>query len=120
VVDDFYEATALDQLLAQVAAKKLDSLVLAGDSPYAFRQTRNGERLYAYLAELGIDRNRLEVVNLVNMVARANHGAPRAALQEKARLLTEVALDKVRDARPLAEVEIAPRKAVALVGFEVV
>ncbi len=118
VVDDFYDPGELDSLLGEVESKKLQSVVLAGESPYAFRETRNGEQLFRYLMEHGIDRNRMAVVNLMNMVVRAHKPGPkgREALQEKARLLIDVGLERVRVSHDLATVEIAPRKAVAIVG----
>ena len=42
VVENFYEDGTFDELLDDVEAKDLHSLVLAGESPMAYRQTRNG------------------------------------------------------------------------------
>jgi coenzyme F420-reducing hydrogenase delta subunit/NAD-dependent dihydropyrimidine dehydrogenase PreA subunit len=116
VVDDFYDPADLGALLEGVEKAGVDSLVLAGESPYAFRETRNGEQLFLYLGERGVDRNRVEVVNLLNMVVRAHQGGERERLQEKARRLIDVGLAKVQTAHRLGTVEISPRRAVALVG----
>ena len=59
IFEGFYNLSDFDALLREVEAKRLDSLVLAGDSPLAYRQTRNGEQLFACLAEKGIDPNRV-------------------------------------------------------------
>jgi len=115
IVEDFYEPADLASLLDDVAVKHLEGVVLAGDSPLSFSDTRAGDQILGYLGARGVDRNRIQIVNLKNMVVKP-HKASREALLEKARLLIDVGLAKVAESRPVAEVEVAPRKAVAVVG----
>ena len=82
VVDDFYDPADLADLLEEVE-KKLDSLVLAGESPYAFQETRNGEQLLRCLAERGVNPNRVEVVNLKNMVVRPHQARARERCRKR-------------------------------------
>jgi len=115
VFEGFYNLADFDALLAEVEAKRLDSLVLAGDSPISYRQARNGEQLFRSLAQRGIDPSRIEAVNLRNMVV-GPHKASRAALQQKAKLMVDVGLEKARIAESVETLEIPPRQAVAVVG----
>jgi heterodisulfide reductase subunit A-like polyferredoxin/coenzyme F420-reducing hydrogenase delta subunit len=115
LLEDFYAGGQFDRLLAEVTAKKLEAVVLAGESPLAYKQTRNGDHLMRCLAERGVNPNRVEVVNLKNMVVRAHH-ARREALQDKAKLLIDVGLARVRSSTLTSTVEVTPRQAVAIIG----
>jgi heterodisulfide reductase subunit A-like polyferredoxin/coenzyme F420-reducing hydrogenase delta subunit len=115
VFDDFYDLAAFDELLKEVETKGLEAVVLAGDSPLSWRSVRNGEQLLWSLEERGVDRNRIDFVNLKNMVVRPHRASPRV-LQEKARVLVDVALAKAERSGILENVEVAPRQAVAIIG----
>ncbi len=115
VFDNYYENGAFDDLLHEVQSKKLEALVLAGESPMAYRQTRNGELLFKCLEENGVNPNRVEVVNLKNMVVKP-HKSTREALQQKAKLLVETGLEKTKVSPEIKTREISPRQAVAIVG----
>ncbi|MHC4137679.1 MAG: hydrogenase iron-sulfur subunit [Planctomycetota bacterium] len=115
VFDDLYGDPGFENLLQEVEESALDGVILAGVSPVAYQRARNGNYLLRCLAERGVNRNRIEIVNLETFLVLA-HEATRSELQKKARLLVEVGMRKVRHSDPIEEVEIAPRKAVAVVG----
>jgi heterodisulfide reductase subunit A-like polyferredoxin/coenzyme F420-reducing hydrogenase delta subunit len=115
VFDNFYQDGSFDELMNDVESKDLHSLILAGESPMAYRQTRNGELLFKCLEERGLNPNRVEVVNLKNMVVRP-HQESREALQQKAKLLIDVGLEKVKVSPLLKTREISPRQSVAIIG----
>lgn len=117
VFSNFYDAGNFDDLLSEVEDKKLDALILAGESHLSYRRTRNGELIFKCLAEKGVNPNRIEPVNLVNLVVRP-HDAGRDTLMLKARLLVDVAIEKVRRSHDITALEISPRKSVAVVGAD--
>ncbi|MCP3953032.1 MAG: hydrogenase iron-sulfur subunit [Desulfobacterales bacterium] len=113
--EDFYDAEEFDTLLDDVAQSEVDAMVLAGDSPLAYRRSRKGSYLFKCLVEKGINPSKVEVVNLKNMVALP-HEASHNDLQTKAKLLIDVGIAKVTHSGQSSLVEIAPRKAVAVIG----
>ncbi|MDT8422251.1 MAG: hydrogenase iron-sulfur subunit [Desulfuromonadales bacterium] len=117
VVDDFFNPADFALLLDDVKAHNLDAVVLVGDSHFSYAQTRNGEYLFKCLEEAGVNQNNIEIVNLKNMVALPHPRDHQMLLQQKAKLLTDAAVEKLRHSHPIATVEIAPRKAVAIIGL---
>ncbi len=115
IMESFYEDEDFDALLAEVTEKGIDAVVLAGDTPFSYRQARNGDYLFRSLVERGVNPNRIEAVNLKNLVALPHKAAP-AELQLKARLYVDVAIEKLKHAREIETVEIAPRNTVAVIG----
>ena len=113
--EDFYNPEDFEKLLNEAREAELEALVLAGDSPLAYTRHRKGNYLFKCLREIGINPNRIEAVNLKNMVAMP-HEASQAGLQAKARLLIEAGISRVKVAHPVRTVEIAPRQSVAIVG----
>ncbi|MDM8535937.1 hydrogenase iron-sulfur subunit [Desulfobacterales bacterium HSG17] len=118
IFDSFYYEKDFDFLLNEVSTHKLDSLVLAGDSPMMYRKTRNGDYILKSLSKKGINTNRIIMVNLKNMVSMP-HEASQAELQLKAKLLIDVGIEKVRYSGKVKMVEVAPRKAVAVIGASI-
>jgi len=115
IFDNFYNTDDFDSLLSEVEKKSLDALILAGDSPLTYRHRRNGGHIFKRLSEKGVNRNRIELVNLKNMVAMP-HQATQEELQLKAKLLTDMAIERVICSREVSSVEISPRKSVAVIG----
>jgi len=118
IFDNFYYKEDFDILLNEVTSHNLDSLVLAGDSPMMYRKIRNGNFLLKSLSKKGVNTNRISMVNLKNMVSMP-HEASQADLQLKARLLIDVGIEKVRYSGKVKMVEVAPRKAVAVIGANI-
>ncbi|MCP4155135.1 MAG: hydrogenase iron-sulfur subunit [bacterium] len=118
VFDNFYDTEDFNKLLYEVEKNDLDSIILAGDSPLVYKQTRNGEYLFNCLWEKGVNLNKIEVVNLMNMVVMPHESDP-VDLQQKAILLIEVGIEKLKSSTDLEVVEISPRQAVAVIGATV-
>ncbi len=115
VVEDFYNIDDFEKILEKIDENRFEGIVLAGDSPYSYKHTRNGQYLITAICEKGINANHIEPVNLRNMVALA-HDASSEDLVEKACLMMEAAVAKIACSPPLDVVEVTPRKAAAVVG----
>ncbi len=118
IFENFYDPNDFDELLKTVEKNQLDSLILAGDSPLDYRNTRNGGHLFRCLSDRGVNVNRVEIVNLKNMVAMP-HEALQDELQQKARLMIDVGIEKIKCSGKVNTVEISPRKSVAVVGANI-
>ncbi len=116
IVESFYDVEDLDALLAVVGENNLDSVILAGESPFAYQRARNGDYLFKCLAKQGVNPNRIQVVNLKNMVVLPHKGADKSDLALKAKLLLDVGIEKLKHAHDLETLEITPRKSAAVVG----
>ncbi|MCP4694793.1 MAG: hydrogenase iron-sulfur subunit [Desulfobacterales bacterium] len=117
IVDNFYHGEDYDKLLKEVKDKNLDSIVLAGKSPFTYHHTRNGDFLFNILAKNGVNPNRIEVVNIKNMVVLP-HNASSKELHQKAKLLVDVGIERLRHAERITTVEISPRKSAAVIGAD--
>jgi heterodisulfide reductase subunit A-like polyferredoxin/coenzyme F420-reducing hydrogenase delta subunit len=116
VFDDFFDPDDFAALLEDVAVNDIEAVVLVGDSHFSYLQTRNGEYLIKSLVERGINPNRIEIVNFKNMLALPHKGQGGMLLDQKARLLLQTGLEKLKCSHGVVTVEVSPRKAVAIVG----
>lgn len=116
IFDDFFAVDDFAALLDDVGEQGIEAVVLVGDSHFSYTQTRNGEYLLKCLEERGLNQNKIEIVNLKNMLALPHKDAPGAALQQKARLLIDAGIEKLKHSHAIVTVEVSPRKAVAVVG----
>ncbi|MFZ5641466.1 MAG: hypothetical protein ACOY4Q_12375 [Bacillota bacterium] len=94
IVKDFFRARELGQILKTIAAHNFDAVVLAGDSPVNFQVNKNADFLVNEIEKLGINSNRIGIVNLKEQLAMA-HPEDLAGAMKKARLLIDVAITKV-------------------------
>jgi heterodisulfide reductase subunit A-like polyferredoxin/coenzyme F420-reducing hydrogenase delta subunit len=113
--EDFYDTEDFSALITEAREAEIDALVLGGDSPFAYTNTRQGKYLFKCLRDIGINPNRVEVVNLKNMVALP-HDASTAEIQSKARLMIDAGISRIKSATEVRTIEIAPRKTVAIIG----
>jgi F420-non-reducing hydrogenase iron-sulfur subunit len=114
--DDFFHTDDFAALLEDVEANGIEAAILVGDSHFSYTQARNGEYLLKCLEERGINQNNIEFVNLKNMLALPHKGLPGVLLQQKAQLLLDAGIEKIRHSHAIVTVEVSPRKAVAIVG----
>ncbi len=114
-VEDFYKISEFEKILAGIDENGFAGIVLAGDSPYSYKHTRNGQYLLASICEKGINANHIEPVNLKNMVALVHDARPEE-LVAKACLMMEAAVAKIECSNAMDVVEVTPRKAAAVVG----
>jgi heterodisulfide reductase subunit A-like polyferredoxin len=116
IVKDFFLAPEIGQILKAIAARSFDAIILAGDSPVNFQVNKNADFLVNEIEKLGINSNRIGIVNLKEQLAMAHPEDPAGALK-KAGLLIDVAIAKVKMAPDIKTREIAPYPAVAVIGI---
>ncbi|MBI5640328.1 MAG: hydrogenase iron-sulfur subunit [Nitrospirae bacterium] len=112
---NLHSSGSLDSIRAEVKQKRLDSVVLAGESPLFYSTTRNGDLLLRILQDAGINSNRIAIVNLKEQAALPHRTVP-AEATKKARALIDVGLEKVRLSKDVGMIEVAPKKTVAVIG----
>lgn len=115
IFEDLHCSDSLEAVRAAVKGKKLDSVVLAGESPLFYKTTRNGDLLLRVLQEAGINSNRIAVVNLKEQAALPHRAMP-AEATKKAKTLIDVGLEKVRLSKDVGMIEVSPRKTVMVIG----
>lgn len=115
VYDNFFKPDDLRDMLETVRQRKVDAVVLAGNSPKHFDQTPNADRLLDSLDSLGVNRNKIAFANIKEFVALPHKGNKTQAT-DKARSLIDVALAKVKIMKDVKSIIVAPRRAVMVVG----
>jgi len=115
IVKDFFQAGEIRKILETIAARNLEAVVLAGDSPVNYQVNKNADFLATEIEKLGINPNRIGIVNLKEQLAMA-HPEDLAGGLKKARLLVDVAIVKVKMAPAIKTKEVAPYPAVAIIG----
>jgi len=117
VHDQMCLAAAQQQLLAAVQKGELEGVVLAGCSPANYEKSLR-RVVVTRLREAGLNRNRIAFANLREQVSSPHRNDPEGAMI-KARLLTRVAMERVRLSRQMASAEISPRRAVLIIGASI-
>ncbi len=115
VYDNFFRSEDQSDMLKTVQEKKLDAVVLAGGSPRQYESTLNADRLLDSLTDLGVNRNKVAFANIKEMVALPHANDPDMAT-EKARSLIDIQLAKVQMLSNVESIQLAPRRAVLIVG----
>ncbi|PKM81448.1 MAG: hypothetical protein CVU89_09360 [Firmicutes bacterium HGW-Firmicutes-14] len=115
VVNDFFKTADLNAILSEIDKNAFDAVVMAGDSPMNYLTNKSAEMVIQKIEEKGINTNKIGFANIKEQVAMVHTGSPQKAT-EKAKLLVEVAIEKVRTARPINTRDIAPHPAVAIFG----
>jgi len=115
VFDNLQSAASHRTIFREVEDRKLDAVVLAGESPLFYKKTRNGERLLSLLNTAGINPNRLAIANIREQVSLPHRSAP-AEATKKAKVLIDVAIEKVLLSKPVDLIEVSPRRAVTVIG----
>jgi len=114
VVGDFLDSKDISDIIRVVREEKLDAVVLAGNSPEEYTDSRQGRLLVDMLEDVGINPNKIAYVNLKQQVALVHRKDP--VSQQKAVLLTRVALARIEEAHPVQMIRVAPRNTVAVLG----
>lgn len=115
IVDDFFTTAGLTAVLAEIDKHAFDAVVLAGDSPLTYQSNKSADLVIARIEARGININRIGIANIKEQAALAHRSSPQKAT-EKAKVLVEVAIEKVKTARPIKIRDIAPHPAVAIIG----
>lgn len=115
IFNNLHSSTSLKAVRKEVEDRKLDSVVLAGESPLFYRKIRNGDILLKMLYAAGINPNRIGFANLREQVSMPHRAEP-AEATKKAKMLVDVAIEKVRLSRDVEMIEVSPTKTIAIIG----
>ncbi|NOX54595.1 MAG: hydrogenase iron-sulfur subunit [Planctomycetes bacterium] len=115
IFDNLETAEAVSAMLAEVQERSLEAVVLGACSPHYFQNTLCADRVIERLEQSGINPNRIAFANLKEQCALVHKDDPAGALR-KAALMVEKALARVRLARPVRTVPVAPHRAVLVIG----
>ena len=115
IVDDFFKTSGLEAMLGEIDKNAFDAVVLVGDSPLSYHNNKNAEFVVSQIEARGINTNKIGFANIKEQVALAHPSYPQKAT-EKAKVLVEVAIEKVKIAHPIKTREIAPHPAIAIIG----
>jgi len=115
IFDDFFDPSAKDRIRNDIASKKLDGIVLAGESPLYYKINRGADSVLKEIESSGINLNRVGFANIKEQVALPHKKNPKGALL-KAKTLIDVAIEKIKHSVPLESIEFPPNKRVAVIG----
>lgn len=115
VYENLLSTTPQKEIPEEIKKHKLDGIVLAGQSPLFYKKVRNADKIFDILQNAGINSNRIAVVNLKEQVALPHRSSPREAT-EKAKVLIEAALEKVKMSKEVEQVSVTPKKNVLIIG----
>jgi heterodisulfide reductase subunit A-like polyferredoxin/coenzyme F420-reducing hydrogenase delta subunit len=115
--DSFFNYPDQEDMIKIVNQHGLDSIILAGNSPQYFRKFPGGSHLLDTFIKQGINENKIGFANLNEQVAMIHKGEREKATQ-KARLLIEAALVKLKTSAQIKSIVVTPRRAVLIVGSD--
>lgn len=115
VYKDFYTPANTVDMINQIRNKKLDAVVLAGESWSYYQKTLNGKFLIKRIESEGIDPNRISFANLKEQIALPHRSDSKSAT-EKAILMIKVELERVKKLPSVELIEVTPRPSVAILG----
>lgn len=115
VCDDFFNIGHMQEMLSCIKENRLEAVLLIGESPFSYRSRRSGDHILNEIQALGVNDNRIGFVNLKEQVAEV-HSGQRIKATQKAKLLIDAEIERVREAEPLKVIEVVPRKSVAVIG----
>jgi len=118
VYDNLLSGASQKSIIDEVAAKKLDGVVLAGQSPLFYKKTRNADRIFGLLREAGVNPNLIATVNMKEQVAMPHRSHPKEATA-KAKVMIDVAIQKVMMSKPVELVGVTPKRRVLVIGTTV-
>jgi F420-non-reducing hydrogenase iron-sulfur subunit len=115
IFENLLSTTPHIKIPEEIKKHKLDGIVLAGHSPLFYKKVRNADRIFDILQKAGINANKIAVVNLKEQIALPHRSAPQEATQ-KAKVLIEVALEKIRMSKEVEHVGVTPKKHILIIG----
>jgi heterodisulfide reductase subunit A-like polyferredoxin/coenzyme F420-reducing hydrogenase delta subunit len=113
--DNFFSFTAQQDILKIIDENSLDAVVLAGNSPKYYDRVSGGSLILEALKKHGINENKIAFANIKEQVALPHKGENGKATK-KAKLLIDVALEKVEMCHNIKSITVAPRKSVLVIG----
>jgi len=115
VYENFFSIDEMQDLLKKIEDNSLDAVLLIGESPLAYRNRRSAEHLLERIEDLGINPNKIGFVNLNEQLALVHPGKTVYHF-EKAKLMIDAEIMRLKEAEGLEVIPVAPRKTVAVIG----
>lgn len=115
VYDSFFSVKSQKSILKTIKHNKLEAVVFAGNSPKYFENVISGSSIIDKIKKLGINKNKIGFANIREHVAFCGNGENGDATQ-KAKLLIDVALNKVEVRHKAKVTHIPARKSVVVIG----
>lgn len=118
IFNNLCSSTSIKAVQEEIKAKEIKGVVLAGESPLYYRKIRNGDLLIKTIHEAGINSNMVSFVNLKEQVAMPHRSEPSEATK-KAKVLTDVGIERLRLVHDVETIGVTPKKSVAIIGTTV-
>jgi|Deesub1362B_J571_1020462.scaffolds.fasta_scaffold00107_9 heterodisulfide reductase subunit A-like polyferredoxin/coenzyme F420-reducing hydrogenase delta subunit len=110
--------SSIKAIKEEIISKDLQGVVLAGESPLFYNRIKNGDFIIRTIKEAGVNFNHIGFANIKEQVALPHRSTPMEATR-KAKVLIDVAVEKVRLSKAVKEIEVTPKKSVAIFGTTV-
>ncbi|OFW31789.1 MAG: hypothetical protein A2074_08440 [Candidatus Aquicultor primus] len=118
VFDNIFKSRSINQIKVDIASNKLDGVVIAGESPHYYKTNREADFIIKEIEASGVNLNRIGFANIREQAAFP-HKNDSGAAYAKAKLLIDVAMEKVRHSQQLETIEFPPKRKVAVVGVTI-
>ncbi|MEW6108786.1 MAG: hydrogenase iron-sulfur subunit [Nitrospirota bacterium] len=115
IYDNLLSTSAQKEIAEEIRRNNIEGVILAGQSPLFYKKVRNADKIFDILRKAGINSNKIAVVNLKEQVALPHRSNSEEATK-KAKVLIEVALEKVRMSKRVEHVGVSPKKHVLIIG----
>lgn len=113
--DSFFSLKAQKSILKTIQRRKLEGVVFAGNSPDYFEHALSGSNIIKDIQKLGINKNKIGFANIRELVALP-HQHENGSATQKAKLLIDVALNRVETSHAAKVTTVATRKSVLIIG----
>jgi F420-non-reducing hydrogenase iron-sulfur subunit len=115
VFDDFFAVKTREEILNIIKSENLEGIVFVGNSPRYFDKILSGNNLLDELVVHGIEKTKIAFANIKEHIIDVNSGS-KEELTNKAKVLVNVAISKVKNAHHVDDSIIYPIKKVVIVG----
>lgn len=115
IYENILSSSAQKSIIEEIEKNNLQGVVLAGESPFYYRRVRNGDLFLRLIQKKGINKNKIGFANLREQVALPHRSEPENATK-KAKVLVDIALQKVRMLKDVDAIAVTPKKNVAIIG----
>ena len=115
IYDNFFSPKSQKNILKTIKQKHLDAVVFAGNSPKYYENVISGSNIIDKVKKLGINKNKIGFANIREQVAFSSKSQNGEATK-KAKLLIDVALNKVKVRHDAKINPIPTRKSVLVIG----
>lgn len=115
VLDTVFSMEGQQAILQDIAEKKLDAVVIAGNSPLYFENTFSAGGLVKLFEVSGINPARIAFANIKEQVALP-HWDKEEEARHKAKLIIDRSIARVNMCENIESISISPRRSVVIIG----